>query len=100
MGQLKLNESGTAPLLPALPLMILPFFFHWALALNQFRKLHWLKQLFFFPLVNFFAGLVSEQDEVSASSDSGERMDLKGTDFDLFKLLWNYTLRCTLRKEG
>lgn len=42
VGQLqkKLNEIGTVPLLPAFPLMILLFYFHWVLALDQFRKLH------------------------------------------------------------
>lgn len=40
VGQLKLSEVGTAPLLPAFPLTILPFYFRWALAQNQFRRLH------------------------------------------------------------
>lgn len=52
-----------ALLLLCLPLpcsVIVPFYFRWALALNQFRKPHWQKQLFFSS--GLFARLVSEQD--------------------------------------
>lgn len=101
-GQLKLNEIGTATLLPALALLddsLLLLLLGTGTAPVQEATLA--KTTFFFFLwANFFAKLVSEQDLVGANADSGERMVLKSIDLDLFKLLWNYTLTCMLRNEG
>lgn len=102
-GQLKLNETGTATLLPALPLLDdSPLLLSLGTGTKPVQEATLAKTtfFFFFPRINFFARLVSEQDQVSASAESGERMDLKSAGLDLFKLSWNYTLRCMLRNKG
>lgn len=75
-----------ALLLLCLPLpcsVIVPFYFHWALALNQFRKPHWRKQLFFFSeltcLPGWFLSRISECQRWLRREDGFEECWLRFT---------------------
>lgn len=70
-GQLKLNETGTATLLPALPLLDdSPLLLSLGTGTKPVQEATLAKTTFFFFRINFFARLVFEQDQVSASAES------------------------------
>lgn len=85
-GQLKLNEIGTATLLPALPLLddslLLLSLGTGTKPVQEATLAKTTVVLFFYFILRylFFARLFSEQDHVSASADSGERMGLRSAD--------------------